>query len=279
MAYRGHWIYEDLLTIDTLHGKTPEKYWYVLEKGLDGDTLDADKFREYVKENPQTQATRVQRVLETYLSEARPDLRTPELTEFIEEKMFNVEPVKYTKPDAKPLPTMGELERIFREVSEKPTRSNMSIWTVLRLALSGFPLRVGELSSVEIDNPDAPNYLDTKTGVMILREHKNDKKGARKYDLPEFTAEWVTKSMLTFGRILPRLITNKMGKPQSPKALSKFLNGQGVKLGSQTIRPVITTATLASGADYTERQKLAHQMGHSEGVQMTKYFKGAFAPE
>ena len=151
----------------------------------------------------------------------------------------------------------------------------MAIWTVLRLALDGYPFRNSEFASIVVGScPDSVNFLDLDTGVLTLRKHKNDKRGARVYELPEFTREWVAMSMRVFGRVLPTLVTNKKGAPMKPNALGNFLSRQNVKLGSQTVRPAITTATLASGAGHDDRERLAHQMGHSRGVQMDKYFRG-----
>ena len=277
MAYRGHWLYEDLRKIDTIAETTASKYWYALRNGVIGDIIDDDAMRETVMKD--TQPTRVQRMLKTLLKE-RPDLRTPALTELIKEYIPDPEPVKQQRGVV--LPTLDELGAKFAEVSAKPTKQNMAIWTVLRLALDGYPFRNSEFASIIVGScphtTDSVNFLDLDTGVLTLRKHKNDKRGARVYELPEFTREWVAMSMRVFGRVLPTLVTNKKGAPMKPNALGNFLSRQNVKLGSQTVRPAITTATLASGAGHDDRERLAHQMGHSRGVQMDKYFRGGFAP-
>lgn len=268
MAFRGHWLFEDLRKIDSITPITAEKYWYALRHGVLGDSLDDDLMRETVISD--TQPSRVQRMLST-LFRVRPDLRTPAIDELIGEYIPDPEPLKHKRKTV--LPTVDELRAIFDEVSAAPTKQNMSVWTVLRLSLADYPLRVGEMASIRIDDCKAPNNLNLRTGILTLREHKNSKRGSRVYEMPEFTRDWVAMSMRVFGKILPSLITNKSGKSMSADALTKFLNRQKVKLGSQTVRPIITTAVIRAGTGHDARESLAHKMGHSRGVQLDKYFR------
>ena len=283
-SYTGHWLYDELLSIDTLAPRTALTYWYALRHGMPSEdgAIDADAMRTVVMDD--TQPSRVQRMLKTFL-EHRPDLVTEALSSLVDEYIPNPEPVSRA---TKVLPEASELLRNLEEseaiignsafpgLSAMAKSKALTVWTVLRLALDGFPLRVGELASIAIDDPESPNWLDTVSDVLTLRKHKNDKRGERVYDLGGFSSQWKTFATRVFGRVPATLISNKSGKAMTPKALSTALSRLPVALGSQSVRPAITTDTLAKGAGHTERQRLARQMGHSTGVQADKYFRGTF---
>jgi len=264
----SHWLYQDLLKIPSISPSTTKTYWYVLRKGLKDDVLDAETMRENIDSD--SQPSRVQMMLATYLKH-REDLATPELTALT--TGFKVH--KDVKRKTKPTMPSHMLMKMFRQAGRSHTYEGFVVWTVLHLALKGYPLRVGELASIAIDDPGSLNWLDTKTDILTLRKHKTKAKiGTRTYQLNKgFSRLWRKHALRVFKTTPDTLIPTRNKYPFIANSLTKYLTKLGIS--SQALRPLITTMTLTyRGTTYKDRQILAHKMGHTLGTQATRYFDG-----
>ena len=291
MAYRGHWLHTILLEIDSIADTTAKYYWYALRDGLDGDGIDDEAMRENVLAD--SQPSRVQRMLRTLLNH-RPEFSTPALEALIAEDIPEKEPERVAR---KELPKITDLALLLAEsletmASPRPTQKKkmakdqnervkaFMAWVVISLSMDGFALRVSELASVAIDDPEAENWLDTATDTLTLRRHKNKKsKGDRVYRIPGFSEQWAGHARQVFGRLPAFLIVNKGMTQMTPNALSLALQKMSTPLGSQTVRPMITTYTMSTTPKeelFDARRDLARKMGHGMPVQASKYYRGKY---
>ena len=263
MACRGHWLFNLLREIPTISEGSAKTYWYQISKGLDEEERpDPVMIRKGILacSTPPAGALRVKTFLDHY-----PDYGTPALWEVVLDKYKAKEPAnRHTKP----IPTLAEIEEMYAEADSKlvpGAEFPFVAWVALALALRQHPLRVAELASVRVNDPEAPNNYDTETDTLTLAVHKNAKaKGTRKHHVPGFGEAWTRRAEVVFGDVPDYLV----GREMKPKALSSFLTRRGI--GSQTLRPAITTALMKS-MSFDERGALAERMGHSRGVQASVY--------
>ena len=272
MAYRGHWFYEALREIPTIADRTALTYWYVLKDGVTEDGIDLDTMTRIVETD--RQPTRVQRMLATFMRNY-PSFETEELKE------LTTRYIPDPAPKDKELPSVDDYMAMYEEAlavleGKKKTGLHKAylVWTVLHLAFMNAPLRVGELASIEVDNPEADNWLNTETDVITISKHKNFKtQGVRELPVKGFSEEWARHARIVFGTIPPYLIVSRKEVPYKASDLSTTLRRIGIS--SQTLRPTITTAEVPEST-YEERQELARRMGHTMGTQMTKYYRGKY---
>lgn len=125
-------------------------------------------------------------------------------------------------------------------------------------------------------NKKGKNYIDTKTGILHIREHKTQKSyGDRAIKLPapliNLIKQWKTITNCKEGLLL----CNSQGYAISTQGFTQFLNTifeSGIS--TDMIRKIYITHMVNDiKINEEQREKLAHLMGHSRSVQEGFYNK------
>ena len=272
MAYHGHWLYDLLVDIPTISKSSALTYWYQIKKGvIEEGVFDPEMIRNGILESstPPAAALRFKTFLDYYPAYATDELKAIATAKYepkerkTVKKMLKLEEIEALLADADSKLAPEGMAKA-RRGAERPM-FQFRKWVVLELAMRQQPLRVAEMASIKVNDPEAPNNYDLETDTLTLAVHKNAKvTGTREHSLHGFGYEWAQRALMVFGKIPEYLIGTKV----SAHTLTTFLTKAGIS--SQALRPAITTAHFKA-MSFKERVALADRMGHSLGVQASVY--------
>lgn len=127
-----------------------------------------------------------------------------------------------------------------------------------------------------IDRPDEDNNIDTKKGVMTIKEHKTKRSyGERQIRLPpklnNLIKEWKEVSNCSSGLLL----CNSQGKRMTTQSFTQFVNDIFErKISTDMLRKIYITHMIEDmKISEAEKADLAQLMGHSQKVQKDYYLK------
>jgi integrase len=116
------------------------------------------------------------------------------------------------------------------------------------------------------DGKDNENYINIKKRVLIINNHKNEKKtGTKKILLHKETIEYLKNGLDEY------LITSKQGKPYlNSSSFSKAFKKRFNNITVYDLRKAITSETLRKN-NPLEIKKLQYIQGHELKTQLSNY--------
>ena len=163
----------------------------------------------------------------------------------------------------------NEYDKLKEVIKKKNYNQVFKFFNLLHIYLLYGVIRPDEMINIKIlnyDDGDDKNYINIKKGVLIINNHKNEKKtGTKKILLHKETIEYLKNGLDEY------LITSKQGKPYlNSSSFSKAFKKRFNNITVYDLRKAITSETLRKN-NPLEIKKLQYIQGHELKTQLSNY--------